>query len=114
MRASRHHARLVMTPQPPTVADLLADLSSGRREAAAIGRECLARIDEKESEIRAWVTIDRAAARAAAEALDADRTAGTPVGPLVGMPVGVKDIADVARMPTAAGFLPWSDRMAAE
>ena len=34
-------------------------------------------------------------------------------GPLHGIPIGVKDIIDVAGLPTAAGFRPWSGQVAA-
>jgi amidase len=55
----------------------------------------LARIDALDGDIAAWVEVDREGAlRAAKEA---------PEGPLAGMPVGVKDIIDVAGLPTRLG-----------
>jgi len=52
------------------------------------------RIDRDDAELRAWVLVDRAAA-------------ATPAGgPLAGMPFGVKDIIDVAGLPTRFG-MPW-------
>ena len=47
------------------------------------------------------VTADRARARAAA--IDAERAAGHPVGPLAGVPFAVKNLFDVAGLPTRAG-----------
>ncbi len=73
---------------------------------------CLARIDAIEADVHAWVRVDRENARYRAKALDADRAAGRPTGPLHGLPIGVKDTIDVAGLPTEAGFAPWRDRLA--
>ena len=66
-------------------------------------RACLARIDELEPQIGAWTFLDREHALAQARAADAARRAGKGVGPLNGLPVGVKDIIDTADMPTEHG-----------
>lgn len=79
-------------------------LSAGELVAA-----CLDRIDRLEPSLRAWVMVDREGARRAAQAVDAGRVQGA----LIGLPFGVKDIVDVAGMPTAAGFAPFADRTAA-
>jgi Asp-tRNA(Asn)/Glu-tRNA(Gln) amidotransferase A subunit family amidase len=55
----------------------------------------LRRLDETEPDIGAWVLVDTDGAREAA-----GRAA---VGPLRGVPVGVKDIVDVAGLPTECG-----------
>ena len=47
------------------------------------------------------VTAERARARAAA--IDAARAAGKPVGPLAGVPFAVKNLIDIAGLPTLAG-----------
>jgi Asp-tRNA(Asn)/Glu-tRNA(Gln) amidotransferase A subunit family amidase len=62
-------------------------------------RECLARIEAREDELRAWAYLDADAALAQARARDAE----TPRGPLHGLPVGVKDVIDTADMPTEYG-----------
>ena len=51
---------------------------------------CLAAIDAREAEVRAWTHVDRA-------------TAPSVDGPLAGLAVGVKDIVDVAGMPCERG-----------
>jgi aspartyl-tRNA(Asn)/glutamyl-tRNA(Gln) amidotransferase subunit A len=71
---------------------------------------CLARTDEWEPLVQAWVRLDREGARARARALDAEGV--DERRPLWGIPVGIKDIVDVAGWPTTAGFAPWSDRVA--
>src|SRR5262245_47547861 len=64
---------------------------------------CLARIDEVDGRVEAWAFLDPEHARAQARAADERRMSGQPVGPLHGVPVGVKDIIDTADMPTENG-----------
>jgi Asp-tRNA(Asn)/Glu-tRNA(Gln) amidotransferase A subunit family amidase len=65
--------------------------------------ESLARIDHLDSTIRAWATIDRAAARRAATELDREARQQCFRGPLHGVPVGIKDIFYTAGLKTEAG-----------
>ena len=51
----------------------------------------------------AWVHVDARAALAEARERDAAAADGRPLGPLHGVPLGIKDIIDVAGMPTRAG-----------
>src|SRR4051794_10923650 len=76
--------------------------------------KCLDRIEEWEPRVKAWVRVDRAGALEQARALDAEIADGKDRGPLHGIPIGIKDIIDVAGLPTACGFRPWADRVAAE
>lgn len=66
-------------------------------------KACLARIQEVDSQVQAWAFLDPAYAIAQARAADQLRLTGQPVGPLHGIPVGVKDIFDTADMPTEYG-----------
>jgi Asp-tRNA(Asn)/Glu-tRNA(Gln) amidotransferase A subunit family amidase len=70
---------------------------------------CLANIDRHEDVVRAWVVVDRDGARAEARRLDAELAEGCVRGPLHGVPIGVKDIIDVAGLPTGAGARHWAD-----
>ncbi len=63
----------------------------------------LAAIEKLDPRLHAWVLVDRAGARRAAEELTAESKSGADRGPLHGMPVGIKDIVDVRGMPTRAG-----------
>jgi Asp-tRNA(Asn)/Glu-tRNA(Gln) amidotransferase A subunit family amidase len=76
---------------------------AGRGAVAETARAHLARCAQLDPGIGAWQHLagDRAMDRA--EALDAARDRGEPAGPLHGVPVGVKDIIDVAGMPTTLG-----------
>lgn len=64
---------------------------------------CLASIDRTEPDLHAWVEVNADAARSSARAAEADFRAGRERGPLHGVPVGIKDIFDVAGMPTRCG-----------
>lgn len=75
-------------------------------------KHCLERIDRYESKVRAWVLIDREGALAEAEKLTAELKNGAYRGPLHGIPIGVKDIIDVAGWPTAAGSKVWANSIA--
>ncbi|MGH3247583.1 MAG: amidase [Trebonia sp.] len=63
---------------------------------------CLARIDSLDAELRAWVTVDSDGARLAATALQERIASGDPPGGLAGVAIGVKDVIDVAGLPTTA------------
>src|SRR6184192_4653460 len=64
---------------------------------------CLARVRELDEQVRAWTFLDPDYALAQARALDQLRLEGKPIGPLHGVPVGIKDIFDTADMPTENG-----------
>src|SRR5437899_70112 len=64
---------------------------------------CLARIGALDGDLRAWAHVDAAGALAIARERESEVRAGQLRGPLHGVPVGVKDIFDVAGMPTTGG-----------
>ena len=72
------------------------------------------RMDRRNGEINAIVLPRLEAARAEAEAADAARSRGEPLGPLHGVPFTVKEVLDVAGMPTTNGSLLLADRVAHE
>lgn len=86
-----------------TAADALAAFASGRLTSVALVQSCLDRIKETDGEIKAWAFLDADAALAQAAECDRIRKAGMAVGPLHGLPVGLKDIIDTAKMPTQRG-----------
>jgi aspartyl-tRNA(Asn)/glutamyl-tRNA(Gln) amidotransferase subunit A len=98
-----------MLPPLLTAAD---DIRQGRRTPLDLVDQCLARIDQLEDRIRAWVFVDRDGARAEAERLTRELKAGTYRGPLHGIPLGIKDIFDVFDWPTAAGSRLWTQSIA--
>src|SRR5206468_861957 len=69
---------------------------------------CLARIAALDGELVAWAHVDADGARAVARERESEARAGRLRGPLHGVPVGVKDIFDVAGMPTTGGAKPFA------
>ena len=78
-------------------------LASGAVKALDLAEACIARIEAREPDVQAWAWVDPDFARHQARALDAHRQAGRPIGPLHGLPVGLKDIIDTAKIPTENG-----------
>ena len=65
--------------------------------------EALATISTRDPVLNAFTAVTDARARARARALDQKRAQGQPVGPLAGVPFAVKNLFDVAGLPTLAG-----------
>ncbi|MBZ5739354.1 amidase [Nocardioides mangrovi] len=90
------------------------DLATGiaRREisAAEVMRAHLDRIAEVEPDLAAFVSmVPEAEAMRMADEADRAVAAGDPVGPLHGLPTGVKDLIDVAGLPTSHGSAAYLD-----
>ena len=83
--------------------DLAATIRDGRHTSEEVVEAHLARIAAVDDKIEAWAFLDPAHARAQAKQADSALRAGQPVGPLHGVPVGVKDIVDTRDMPTENG-----------
>ena len=64
---------------------------------------CLARIAECEEQIGAWEHLDEEFALRQAREADLARGEGKALGPLHGVPVGIKDVIDTADLPTENG-----------
>ena len=84
------------------IAELQQDIRSGALSASALVERCLARIDAVDPAVQAWRHVARDSARAEADLLDRDSKSGRFRGPLHGIPVGIKDIIDVAGITTLA------------
>jgi aspartyl-tRNA(Asn)/glutamyl-tRNA(Gln) amidotransferase subunit A len=104
---------LLFAKPDDTIGTIHQAIASGERTCLQVTEQCLRRIDAMEPSIRAWVLVDRAGAIEQAQRLDRERAAGGLRGPLHGIPIGIKDIIDVAGFPTAAGSELWRDRIAA-
>lgn len=88
---------------PTSLAEAAEAIRLGRRRPTELLDSCLARIRRHDGAIRAWVLVDEEAARREAERMDVEAAAGRFRGPLHGIPLGIKDIIDVAGLPTEAG-----------
>lgn len=85
-----------MEPCYLTAAAAAARIRERSLTCEALVRSCLARIEARDADIRAWSHIDPRQAIAQARELDKRPTGG----PLHGLPFGVKDVIDTVDMPT--------------
>ncbi|MBL4756206.1 MAG: amidase [Rhizobiales bacterium] len=97
-----------------TALELAAALREGRLSAVELADACLKHIAAHEDDIHAWACLDPKIFREQAENADKARSRGQPLGPLHGLPVGIKDIIDVAGMPTTYNSPIYSGRRPVE
>jgi aspartyl-tRNA(Asn)/glutamyl-tRNA(Gln) amidotransferase subunit A len=84
-------------------ADIAASIRDGTVTARAIVDATLARIAALNPKVNAFTDVVAARAQARADMLDRDRAAGRTLRPLAGVPFAVKNLFDVAGLPTRAG-----------
>jgi len=78
-------------------------LRNGKITSEELMQSCLDRVEEVDSTVGAWAFLDTEYALTQARRADEARQEGRPLGPLHGIPVGIKDIFDTADMPTEDG-----------
>lgn len=78
-------------------------LATGAVSAEELIESLIAQIEAREPEVGAWAWFEADYVRAQATHLDMMRRSGRPIGPLHGLPVGLKDIIDTAKIPTENG-----------
>ncbi len=86
------------------------------REARCSSREIidahLARIARLDAKLHAFVEVYADEARRLADAADQARRSGMPLGPLHGLPIGLKDLCDIAGRIGTIGSKMWATRRA--
>jgi len=82
---------------------IAADVAAGHTRAEDVIAAALHRIEAFNPRLNAFTAVTAARAKARAAAIDADIAAARPVGPLAGVPFAVKNLIDVAGLPTLAG-----------
>src|SRR6056297_3434757 len=83
-----------------SIAATLRLLDTGEATAREIVQQSLRAIEQTQPTINAYTHVAGQAALEQAEAVDADRRSGKPLGPLAGLPVAVKDVLCTEDMPT--------------
>jgi aspartyl-tRNA(Asn)/glutamyl-tRNA(Gln) amidotransferase subunit A len=83
-----------------SLAHIRAALEGGTLTPSALLIAVLDRIDAVDGRLNSFVAIDHVGAKVAADASAARWASGQALGPLDGIPVGIKDVIDVAGMPT--------------
>jgi aspartyl-tRNA(Asn)/glutamyl-tRNA(Gln) amidotransferase subunit A len=94
--------------------EIAAAVSDGRTSASAVVRAALARIAADNPVLNAFTAVLEDRALAKARAIDAARLDGRPLGPLAGVPFAVKNLFDIAGLPTLAGSKINRDRAPAQ
>jgi len=75
-----------------SIVDIVSAVKSGKESATSITETCIERIEIEDKEINSFNTIAKDQAMKAAAVVDQKIAKGEPVGPLAGVPVGVKDV----------------------
>ncbi|TMJ80837.1 MAG: AtzE family amidohydrolase [Alphaproteobacteria bacterium] len=83
--------------------EIAAAVRAGRTSASAVVRAALARIAADNPVLNAFTAVLEDRALAKARAIDNARLDGRELGPLAGVPFAVKNLFDVAGLPTLAG-----------
>src|SRR5262249_53322610 len=86
-----------------TVIEAARAIRSGASTAEGLMRTCIAAIERHNPALNAFVHLEPERALEAARAVDRARQTGAPLGPLAGVPFGVKDLEHCAGMPTTRG-----------
>ena len=92
-----------------SVAEAAVQIREGTLSPVALVESLLARIDALDGDLKAWVTIDREGVLSAARQREAEVRGGGPLGPIHGVPVGLKDIFYTEGMLTACGSKVYAD-----
>jgi aspartyl-tRNA(Asn)/glutamyl-tRNA(Gln) amidotransferase subunit A len=92
-----------MTPIEMGAHEIARNVQSGALSAVAVAETHLARIAAANPALNAYTDVTAARAVAKARDIDARRVRGEKLGALAGVPFAVKNLFDVAGLPTRAG-----------
>lgn len=92
-----------------SVQKIAAQVRTGRTRAVDVADEMLAELARRDPDLNAVTRLLPERARREAATVDAAVAAGRDPGPLAGVPYGVKDLFDVAGLPTTAGSSLYAD-----
>ena len=83
--------------------ELVEKLKSGEVSCVEACKAYIDRVNKFEKDVKAWAYIDKKTIIEKAIEKDEYRKSGKPLGPLHGLPIGVKDIIGTEDMPTECG-----------
>ncbi len=89
-----------------------AQIAARRLSPVDLVDEYLRRIEQLEPKLQAFVSVNAANARLAAEAADKAIRSGHAVGPLHGIPIAIKDLVEIEGEIAMGGTAAWRDRIA--
>ena len=90
-------------PRELTIRETSERIKAGELTAEKLIESCLERIHDRDGVVHAWVQVDEQLALTEARRCDREFQRGGWLGPLHGIPVGVKDVIHVRGMYTRAG-----------
>ena len=78
-------------------------LSKGDIHAVDLAKSYIKRIEKFDKDVKAWAFLDKSFILKKADECDNLKNIGRPIGPLHGLPIGIKDIFGTDEMPTECG-----------
>ncbi len=94
---------MTLNPITASAAEIAGAVRAGTTSAREVIDAVLAAIRTRDKTLNAFTAVTEERARAKAAAIDARRAQGGALGPLAGVPFAVKNLFDVAGLPTLAG-----------
>ena len=92
-----------LVQKPPTIAELRQGIASGVISAVELAEQYYARIAAHNPLLNVYLALTREQALAQAESVDHAAANGDPLGPLAGIPIGIKDVLVMQGAPSTAG-----------
>ncbi|HMG86397.1 MAG TPA: Asp-tRNA(Asn)/Glu-tRNA(Gln) amidotransferase subunit GatA [Terracidiphilus sp.] len=89
--------------KPKTLSELREGIASGRVKAADLAANYYARIEKVNPRLNIYLSLTKERALEQAARVDATAAKGDPLGPLAGIPVGIKDVLVMRGAPATAG-----------
>ena len=89
--------------KPRTLAELRAEISSGRTKASDLAAGYYDRIAKINPRLNVYLSLTKERALAQAARVDDAAAKGNPLAPLAGIPVGIKDVLVMQGAPATAG-----------
>jgi Asp-tRNA(Asn)/Glu-tRNA(Gln) amidotransferase A subunit family amidase len=97
-------------PNALSAVEAARKIRNGELSSEQLVTACLNQIAKTDDHLKAWAYLDREGALAQAKKCDNHRFRGKPLGPLHGVPVGLKDVIDTSDMPTCRGSVIFQGR----
>ena len=89
--------------KPRTLADLRDAIASGRLKASDLAGSYFTRIEKLNPDLNVYLSLTKERALEQATRIDDAAAKGDPLGPLAGIPVGIKDVLVLRGAPSTAG-----------
>jgi aspartyl-tRNA(Asn)/glutamyl-tRNA(Gln) amidotransferase subunit A len=95
-----------------TITELASAVASGKVKSEKLTEQCLAKIEELNPALNAFITVTADEALQQARQADQEIAAGRRIGALHGIPISLKDLIDQKGVPTTAASLVRKDHVA--